>query len=143
MKIAVLITTLIATASFMILTPFKSSENCMQKYSTVALVNTDNHPNVISTWRTAMYSQDRVISEYNDNHKKYYIIELRAKGAATSSRKTEEKVYIFTQPFDTNIIQDTCKYPITKILTFSRDIPNELRDITTDTAQIKDIKHEH
>lgn len=143
MKIAVLITTLIAAASFMILTPLKSSENCMQKYSTVALVNTDNHPNVISTWRTAMSKQGRVISEYNDKHKKYYIIKLRAKGASTSSRETDEKVYIFAQQFDVNIIQDTCEYPITKILTFSRDIPNELRDITTDTAQIKDITNEH
>lgn len=113
----------------------------MQKYSTVALVNTDKHPNVISTWRTAMYDQDRVISEYDHNHE-YYILTLRAKGAERSSKETEEKVYIFTQAFDANIIQDTCEYPITKILTFNRNVPNTLFDITTDTAQIKDITDE-
>ena len=142
MKIAALIITLIASATFMSLKPVKSSENCMQKYSTVALVNTDNHPNVIGTWRTSMYGQGRVISEYDHNHE-YHVIELRAKGAATSSKDVEEKVYIFTQPFDANIIQDTCEYPITKILTFSRNIPNELFDITTDTVRIKDITDEH
>lgn len=142
MKIAVLLTTLIATASFMILAPHKSAENCMQKYSTVALVNTDNHPNVIETWRISMHRQGRVISEYNRNHE-YHVIELRAKGAATSSKETEEKVYIFTRQFDANIIQDTCEYPVTKILTFSRDIPKELLDIKTDIAQIKNITDEH
>ncbi len=71
------------------------------------------------------------------------VLDLLERVLVLQEKETEEKVYIFAQPFDPNIIQDTCEYPITKILTFSRDIPNELFDITTDTARIKDITDEH
>lgn len=142
LKTILLISSIITSGLLMSLKNNRTNADCSQKYSTVALVNTEMHPNVIGVWRNAMYGNTRVITEY-DYLNEYHVIELRAKGAESSSKEVEEKVYIFSNDFDESIIEDTCEYPITKILTFSRNIPNNLFDLATDTAIIKDITDEH
>ena len=120
----------------------KKQEVCMQKYSTVALVNNEKHPGVINSWLTFMKKSNRIINStiVNEN---LLIVELRSKNRNVKTNLVEEKVYIFTSDFDSRIINDRCKRPITKILTFSRNVPKSLETISSKSVLVKDIKNEY
>lgn len=83
-----------------------------------------------------MYGNNRVISEFKHAND-YSILELRHKSADRTSKEVSEKVYVFFDKPDLNIIGDSCPMPITKILYLGTEAFEELNAVSSPNVNVQ------
>jgi|11_taG_2_1085331.scaffolds.fasta_scaffold11576_3 hypothetical protein len=136
MKLTTVLIAILASIGLLSMAEHENAEQCEQPYSTVAVINKETHLHTLSNWRTSMYGTNRVISEYKHSND-YSIIELRHKSADKTSKEVNEKVYVFYDEPNLDVIGDSCAKPITKILYLGTPAFEELSVVSAPNVNIQ------
>ena len=136
MKLTAVLTAMLASIGLLSMAEHENDNQCEQPYSTVAVLNKETHRHALTNWGTEMYANKRIVSEYNHANE-YYILELRHKNSDVHSKEVSEKVYVFFNEPNLDVIGESCPKPINKILYIGVDAFEELNALSVNDVNIQ------